>query len=218
MKTQDSGSSIDLYGANVKLWIEDNGSMIPFRNIVGAATDYIESINIRIGLMEIFQVEIKLSPPLTETEKMLNSGKIGLGFSATKSNSSKKAKSVGDESSKQNKEYHLNKIAVQLDYGGLKSPIFKAVLLMPEINISESGIDVTIKGVGMLFEQTKKTVLIEDGVSDYEAVVKLLSANDSIKLEFDKKSEESLKSKLHQSGKTGKAFVSPLRYLQLVQA
>jgi len=197
---------IDLYGVNVKLWLKKSGKLIPFRNIAGAATDYIESINVRIGLLEIFHVEIKLSPPLRETEILLNSGAIGLGFSTEETNSSdKKSQPVGDSTDKKDKTFHMNKIVIQFDYGGLESRAFEALLTIPEISISESGIDITMKGFGMLFEQTKKSALLNVN-NNYQAIQQLLSPNNSVILKIDPKAKEVLEASEYKPGSSKNAI------------
>lgn len=137
---------IDLYGGSVSLWIENNGKMIPARDLFGKGLDYINTVSVRIGLGEIFNIEIELDPPLDEAINIMSTGKIGIGFSVSKPST----KSTGENKS----QVSLNKIAVQMSYGGITSPVFKGILTMPQLTINESGIAIKLQGVGMLFDAT----------------------------------------------------------------
>lgn len=178
---------IDLFGVQVELWIENNAKWIPFRNIAGNATDYIQSVSIRVGLMNNFTMNVKICPPLADAIALLNSGKVGLGFSASNSTSSVKSSSkAGEDVDKSNKDYHMNKIAIRIKYGGQISPWFRAILLMPEFELSnEEGIEISLNGVGMLFEATKKPAIIDGEISAVDAIKKLLgSGNQNINVVF----------------------------------
>lgn len=189
------GTNIDLFGVSVSLWLENNGNMVPFRSIAGNSTDYIESISVKLGLMETFQLEIKICPPLADAVNLLNSGKIGLGFaSKNKTSHVKTATPVGSDVNVGDKSYSMNKIAVKISYGGLSSPVFKAILLTPELSLNEEGIDITMKGIGMLFEKTKKPALMKGINIPSEVIQYLLGHEQGLNVVFDKKAKAILES------------------------
>src|SRR6185312_2126923 len=192
MAKQDVKPGIDLFGVNVNLWIEDNGKMKAFRTLSGNATDYIESISVKIGLMETFQLEVKICPPLTEAVRLINTGKIGLGFSLSNTDSTTKSSSSGDGVSGSGSKFSLNKMAVQFSYGGRTSPVFKALLLMPEVEVGEEGIDITMKGIGMLFESTKTPGILAGTMTPMDAIKKWMGDGTNVHMKFDSRAAAEL--------------------------
>lgn len=190
-----NNATIDLFGVRVELWIEHNNEWVSFRSIAGNATDYIDSISVKIGLMQNFSINVKLCPPLADAIILLNSGKLGLGFSSSdKTSSVKSSVIVGDEVKLSNKDYHMNKIAVRIHYGGRSSPFFKAVLLMPEFELSnEEGIEITMNGIGMLFEASKKPAILSGLFNKEGAIKQLLGHNKNVNIVLSPGAKELLK-------------------------
>jgi hypothetical protein len=192
MAKQDVSPSIDLFGVDVRLWIESNGKMVPFRSLAGNATDYVENISVKIGLMETFQLEVKICPPLADAVRLINTGKIGLGFSLSSSDSTTKTTNSGDGVQGSSSKFSLNKMAVQIRYGGRVSPVFKALLLMPEVEVGEEGIDITMKGIGMLFESTKTPAILPGTMTPMDAIKKWMGDGVNVHVKFDDRAAKEL--------------------------
>jgi hypothetical protein len=179
--------TIDLFGVDVSLWIQNGKTLAPFRSLAGNAADYIESINLKIGLMETFSLEVKICPPLEDAFRILNSGRLGLGFSVVKTDSQSKSTNEGDGVSGSGGKVELNKIAVKLYYGGKHSRVFTAYLLQPTIEMGSEGLEITLKGIGMLFESTKTPALLKGQKTPIEAVNAWLGNSTRLQVKFSDK-------------------------------
>lgn len=155
-------SNIDLYGVSVNLQIDIGNGPQSFRSAAGSSADYIESINVKIGLMQNIRMEIKLCPPVEEGIALLSSGICGMGFSKKKTNSAKQATTIGTDVNVAGNAFSFNKIMLQISYGGLTSPWYKGYLTMPELSMNEEGLEITLNAVGMLFDTTQKTTISQN--------------------------------------------------------
>jgi len=214
MAKQNISPSVDLHGVDVRLWIEINGAMVPFRTLAGNATDYVESVTVKIGLMETFQLEVKICPPLVDAVRLINTGKIGLGFSIANTDSTTKSSGGGDGVSGSGSKFSLNKMAVQIFYGGRHTPVFKALLLMPNVEVGEEGIDITMKGIGMLFESTKTPGLLSGQMTPLAAIKKWLGDGNSVHVEFDDRSTAELTKETHAYPVTKTGFEAAKHVLE----
>lgn len=186
-------SVIDLFGASVNLQIDTGSGMRSFRSAAGVAADYIESISVKIGLVENIRIEIKLAPPIEDGIKLLKSGICGMGFSLKKNDPNKKAKNIGDGVVVNGNKFSLNKMAVQISYGGLYSPWFKAYILQPEFSMGSDGLEITMHGIGMLFDQTQTSVSHDEQLTPYEAVMTIFK-DQNIHPVFEPKAKDVLQS------------------------
>lgn len=183
---------IDLYGFSVNFQVDLGNGPIPFSTAAGNSADYIESISIRIGILENIRIEVKLAPPVADGIRLLKSGVCGLGYSLNKTDSTKSPVAVGTQVNQNGNQFSLNKMMIQISYGGLVSPWFKAYIMMPEFEIGDEGMEITMHGFGMLFDETQKTAIFAGQFTPYDAVNKILS-DQNVVPQFDKKAGEVLK-------------------------
>jgi len=140
---------IDLYGAQVDMRLSQGGKWVSIEEILGGGSNYISEIKIDLKIFSIFNLEVSIDAPLDDAVRIINTGRIGLGFTlnnrdATKSTNGKSGSSIV-----------LNKIAIRFTYGGISSRVYRGLLLSPEVSGSSDGIRITLRAVGMLFESTQ---------------------------------------------------------------
>lgn len=163
----------------------------PIGSIFGTGLDMVSSVSVKIGLLRTVEVDVVLNPDLETGLKILRSKRIGLGFTA-------KVNSVGGQSSFLDgiatptlTDMHLNMMAVRIGCGGTLSPWYKCLLLQPEISISDTDISLTLKGIGILFNQESE--FVDDAVSgmDREEFLRQLFG-EKIDLKFTDLAKEAL--------------------------
>lgn len=146
--------AIDLFSGDVELWLEQDGQPTPIQKVIGPSASFVESVKVTIGLFKIFNIEVHLIPPIENAVQLLKSGKVGIGFSVKESGGQKSSSILGLPSIP-NFSVNANRMWVRLRYGGKTSPYFKSILLSPDVDVGVDGINVTLKGVGLLYESTK---------------------------------------------------------------
>lgn len=186
--------AIDLYGANVTLLIERQGKLIPIQDILGSGRrigNFIDRVNIKIGLFHLFEIEVQLSPPLKEAIDLLKTGALGLGFQLVRSTG--KTATATETASTSDKKIRLNEMVIQFSYGGLSSQAFTAIMMAPEVSLGLEGIDITLKGIGYLLNSAKSTSQISKRDTRLNLIKELLGTNVTVVVAAgDEKANEAL--------------------------
>lgn len=156
---------IDLYGGSVEVYFKDADKNIwslkhlffnqefKGKNFDPQVAGFIEKVSVKVGLLRFTEIEITFVPPIAQAVTMLGRKYIGLGIP-----------SGGQKTSDNNNPgiaepvpsvLGFNQISVRLHYGGKSSNYFRAILVVPEVDIGTDGISVTLKATGFLFPQSK---------------------------------------------------------------
>jgi hypothetical protein len=187
--------AIDLFGASANIWIRSAGQSIPIENLFGDAVKYIERVRVKIGLLKLLEVEVTLVPPIEKAFNILRSGKIGIGFTVTKTSGQKASVDI-ESADIRDFTLSANSMAVQLSYGGITSRVFETILITPEISIGVDGISITLKGIGFLFPETKRTKSESyEGKTPEEVVRDILGSDVMLQIDSDAKSKLNVKGK-----------------------
>lgn len=182
--------AIDLFGASAKIWIRSGQGAQSLESLFGDSIAYIERVRVKINLLQLLEIEVTLAPPIEKAFQILRSGKLGVGFSIERTSGRKQSIDIESVATK-SISVSTNSIAVQLYYGGLQSRIFEAILITPEISIGLEGISITLKGVGYLFSDTKRSSAKSYEGKNAQEVVKDLIGKD-VDLEFEPDARERL--------------------------
>jgi len=186
---------MDLFGASVSLWLERNGKATRLESFLGQGSSYITRVSVEVKLFEIFNVEVTIEPPLEEARRIVEAGIIGMGFSFNKSNSAKSTDGQQGTSA----SIVFNKLWVQIEYSGRKSPIFKSLLMSPEIRGTDQGLSITLRGVGMLFQSTQINPAGRQLTGTKEEEIKNLLDTNMVQLRISPKAKEKLQGQLNNN-------------------
>jgi hypothetical protein len=198
--------SIDLYGGSIELYFKTkNGVARSMRSIVfdentntqdDSYCNFVENCTVKISIARMTEISVTLVPPFPQAVKLIQSGVIGLGFS-TKTATGESSDSNQDTATPTDTSFNFNTLIVRLIYGGkdssgkvMKSPYFKGILLPPDFDISTEGITITLKAIGMLFQQTKTSLkksyqnqtrlsILKEAISDQKNVNLISSPQDA---------------------------------------
>lgn len=161
---------IDLYGGSANIFFVDknNVSRSVSQILFGVGNvgkqqfpNLVESIRVKTSIASFTEVEVVFAPPFEQAVRLIQSGLLGLGFQTGKKGTfSEDVNSTAASA----KSFGFNQIAVQLFYGGKKTPLYKAILMAPELDINPSSITIMTKGISLLFQSTKESdkKVIED--------------------------------------------------------
>ncbi|MBK9390489.1 MAG: hypothetical protein IPN68_09945 [Bacteroidetes bacterium] len=186
---------MDLFGASVSLWLERKGVATRLEDFLGQGSSYITRVSVEVKLFEIFSVEVTIEPPLEEATRIVEAGIIGMGFSFNKSNSAKSTDGKPGPSA----SIVFNKLWVQIEYSGRKTPIFKSLLMSPEIRGTDQGLSITLRGVGMLFQSTQINPAGRQLTGTKEEEIKNLLDTNMVQLSISPKAKQKLQGQLNNN-------------------
>jgi hypothetical protein len=159
---------IDLYGGSVELYFKtSDGQVMSLSDLFYPGSTYdskfrsahfINSVSVKLSLLKFLEITVNLNPTFDKAVSLLQlkNSPIGMGFGGSLPSSDQSTKSP-DLAAEALSKINFNTMNLQIHYGGRSSAFFKAILLVPEINISEEGITIKLSGVGMLFERGDKS-------------------------------------------------------------
>jgi hypothetical protein len=180
---------IDLHGGHVEIYFKSkDGVARSLRNVVfgeggdgnsPAFTNFVQRARVKISILRFTDIEVTFAPPFEQAVKLLKSGVLGLGFG--RSQSTGQSDSSDPELAGASKgEINFNTIVVRFHHGGKKSPYFKGLLLVPEVDIGVDGITITVKATGLLFDKTKTSSGKPSDSKSRLSIIQSLIGNDII--------------------------------------
>lgn len=160
---------IDLYGGSLEVFlIGDDNIPYSLHNVamkLSTGVDrtspefvqFVSSASVKISLLQFTNIEVHLNPPLEQAKNLIESGKIGMGFSTKGIKGAAKSSGGLLGNSASSSLPGTNRIKLRMHYGGKSTPYYAGVLMPPDLSIGADGIQITLKAVGMMWNSTKKS-------------------------------------------------------------
>lgn len=157
---------IDLYGSSVEIFFVParGGQPRSIHNVAksvggfnGRAPDFanfVDRVSVEINLFRFTTISVTLTPPIDEAIALINSGILGLGFGAGSATGPSSSNGLGLASAAKVTNV-FNKMKLRLHSGGLSSAWMEGILLAPDVSIGADSISITIKAMGLLWDNTR---------------------------------------------------------------